>query len=465
MPSVIRVGGPTPPPPHPSIVARVEEMLATAERPLFSFEFFPPASEDAERTLWTTIRELEALSPDFVSVTYGANGSTRDRTINVTRKISQETILRTMGHLTCVSQSAQDVRRVVGAYADAGVRHILAIRGDPPGGPTAPWEQHPEGLTNATELVRLVASLGNFSIGVAAFPDIHPDKRDPELDARILVDKAEAGATFAITQLFFEPDRYFELVERVRAMGCDLPIIPGIQPVTNIKQIERFAELSGATLPESMVTRLRAHQDDPASVRAIGLEVATELSENLLDGGAPGLHFFTLNRSLATRAIHANLKLSRAQHLSRPGPTSPVSPSSASGFSLPPVEVVRRFWAARLDDDRDAMGALLDPGVSWRVVGDGVPGARTSDHREAVLDDLGSAGSGSWSHELTNLIVAGNQVVTELRATMHTADGPGTVFDLVAVMRIADGRVVECREYRGQAFARVSASVRDGGSS
>lgn len=299
------------PHPFPSIVPKIDEMLAVADRPLFSFEFFPPASVEAETTLWRTIRELEALAPDFISVTYGANGSTRDRTINVTRRISEETTLRTMGHLTCVSQSRQDVRRVVGAYADAGVRHILAVRGDPPGGPTAPWVQHPEGLRNATELVELIASLGDFCIGVAAFPDIHPDKMDPELDARILVEKAEAGASFAITQLFFEAEAYFELVERVRAHGCDLPIIPGIQPVTNVKQIERFAELSGAELPAPLVARLRAHAEDPASIRAIGIEVATKLCEDLLDGGAPGLHFFTLNRSTATRAIYANLQASR----------------------------------------------------------------------------------------------------------------------------------------------------------
>ncbi|MDO5500861.1 MAG: methylenetetrahydrofolate reductase [NAD(P)H] [Propionibacteriaceae bacterium] len=297
--------------PFPSIVPKVDELLASASRPLFSFEFFPPATAEAEATLWRTIRELEALAPDFISVTYGASGSTRDRTINVTRRISEETTLRTMGHLTVVSQSRQDVRRVVGAYADAGVRHILAVRGDPPGGPTAPWVQHPEGLRNATELVRLVSSLGDFCIGVAAFPDVHPEKYDAELDARILVDKAEAGAAFAITQLFFDPNSYFELVERVRSHGCDLPIIPGIQPVTNLKQIERFAELSGADLPPALVARLRTHAGDPASVRAIGIEVATQLCEELLDGGAPGLHYFTLNRSPATRAIYANLQASR----------------------------------------------------------------------------------------------------------------------------------------------------------
>lgn len=302
-------------PPFPSIVATIDELLAAADRPLVSFEFFPPATAEAESILWRSVRELERLTPDFISVTYGANGSTRDRTINVTRKISQETTLRTMGHLTCVSQSRQDVRRVVGAYADAGVRHILAVRGDPPGGPSAAWEPHPQGLHSATDLVRLVASLGDFCIGVAAFPDVR--NRDPQLDARILADKAEAGASFAITQLFFDPQPYFDLVDRVRALGCDLPIIPGIQPVTNIRQIERFAELSGADLPQKLVARLRTHEDDPESVRAVGIDVATELCESLIDGGAPGLHFFTLNRSRATRAIWGNLQASRPE-LTRP---------------------------------------------------------------------------------------------------------------------------------------------------
>lgn len=304
-----------PPPPHPSIIAKVDELLATADRPLYSFEFFPPANTPAERTLWQSVRELERLRPDFISVTYGANGSTRDRTITATRKISQETTLRTMGHLTCVNQSVQDLRRVIGSYADAGVRHILAVRGDPPGGPTAPWEQHPEGLANATEMVRLIKSLGDFCVGVAAFPD-HPD---PALAAQILVDKAEAGAAFAITQLFFDPFAYFELVDRVRSMGCYLPIIPGIMPVTNLGQIERFAEMSGTQVPDHLVRRLHSVADDPESVRAVGIDAATTLCEALLDGGAPGLHFFTLNRSRATRAIYANLRVSRPNGTRSPG--------------------------------------------------------------------------------------------------------------------------------------------------
>ncbi|OYN95846.1 methylenetetrahydrofolate reductase [NAD(P)H] [Enemella evansiae] len=285
----------------------IAELLAASDRPLFSFEFFPPASEEAARTLWQTVRQLEPLGPDFVSVTYGANGSTRDRTINVTRQIARETTLRTMGHLTCVSQSRDDIRRVVGAYADAGIRHILAVRGDPPGGPTAPWQAHPDGLRNATELVELVASLGDFCVGVAAFPDVHPEHHDPELDARILVDKANAGADFAITQLFFTARSYFELVDRVRSLGCDIPIIPGIMPVTNLRQIERFAELSGAALPTGVTDRLLA-ADGPDAVRAEGVRIGTELADELLAGGVPGLHFFTQNRSRASREIHSRLQ-------------------------------------------------------------------------------------------------------------------------------------------------------------
>lgn len=284
----------------------IADLLATSKRPLFSFELFPAKDEEQQRVLWQTVRELESLGPDFVSVTYGANGSSRDRTIRATEAIAENTTLRSMAHLTCASQSREQLRRVIGSYAAAGVKHVLTIRGDMPGGPTVPWESHPQGLRNATELVEMVRELGDFCVGVAAFPDIHPERSDPDLDARILVAKARAGASFAITQLFFTAQRYFNLVDRVRSLGCDLPIIPGIMPVTGISQIERFAELSGAALPEPVVTRLRA-AEGPEQVRAVGADLATELSEELLAGGAPGLHFITMNRSRATREIYARL--------------------------------------------------------------------------------------------------------------------------------------------------------------
>ena len=292
---------------RPGRAPTVAQLLEAGERPLVSFELFPAKDPEQHRQLWTTIRELESLGPDFVSVTYGASGSTRDRTVTATQQIAEQTTLRPMAHLTAASQSRDELRHVVGAYASVGIRHVMAIRGDMPGGPTVPWEPHPEGLTNATELVSLVAGLGDFCIGVAAFPDLHPQGRDADLDARLLVAKQRAGASFAITQLFFTARHYFDLVARVRALGSDLPIIPGIMPVTRISQIERFADLSGAELPRFVTDRLREVGHDPTLVRAAGVDLATELSEELLAGGAPGLHFITMNRSPATREIYARL--------------------------------------------------------------------------------------------------------------------------------------------------------------
>jgi len=299
MPGRERVWRPRPP--------SIAELLAVGHRPLFSFEFFPPKDEIQQRQLWQTVRELESLGPDFVSVTYGASGTTRERTIRATEAIAMHTTLRSMAHLTCASQSRDELRRVIGSYAAAGIHHVLAIRGDMPGGLRVQWEPHPEGLDNATELVALVHELGQFCIGVAAFPDAHPERNDFDLDARVLVAKAAAGASFAITQLFFTADDYFALVSRVRALGCELPIIPGIMPITNVRQVTRFAELSGAALPRSVTDRINEVADDDDQVRRVGIQIGTEMSEELLSRGAPGLHFFTQNRSRATREIYANL--------------------------------------------------------------------------------------------------------------------------------------------------------------
>jgi len=290
--------------PAPSI----PDVLAGGDHPTMSFEFFPPKDDAGTAQLVETISGLDPLRPDFVSVTYGASGSTRARTIDATRLIKTRTDALTMAHLTCASQSVAEISGAIDAYAEAGVTHILAVRGDPAGGPTAPWEKHPDGLDNATDLVRLIKASGNFRVGVAAFPDAHPEHHDFDLDARILADKEQAGAEFAITQLFFDADAYFRLVERVRATGCQLPIIAGIMPVTSVTQIERFATFSGADLPAPLVARLHAVADDPAAVRAVGLQVATELCDRLLAGGAPGLQFFTQNRSRATAEILATLR-------------------------------------------------------------------------------------------------------------------------------------------------------------
>lgn len=285
----------------------IRELLGTGER-AFSFEFFPPRTPEAEETLWRAIREIEQLRPTFVSITYGAGGSTRDGTIRVTERVAQDTSLTPLGHLTCVAHSRDELRSVIGAYAGAGVRNVLALRGDPPGGPTKPWVAHPEGMNHAVQLVELVRSLGDFCVGVAAFPDKHPEAADLESDARVLAAKAAAGADFAITQMFFGADDYFRLVDRAAALGSEIPVLPGIMPVTNIKQIQRMADLTGMALPAPVTDRLLAVEDDPAAVREVGVEIATELCDRLLAGGAPGIHFITLNRSTATREVYRNLQ-------------------------------------------------------------------------------------------------------------------------------------------------------------
>lgn len=279
------------------------DLLSQADRPLYSFEFFPPRSEEEEGMLLRSVAALAPLGPDFVSVTYGATGSRRDRTIHATREIAKIGNPMTVGHLTCVDQSKADIAEALNAYAEVGVNNILAVRGDMPGG--GEWRAHPDGLRNATELVEFVKSEGDFCVGVAAFTSPHPDSRDADLDARILIEKEEAGADYAITQLFFDSRDYFAMVERVHALGSEIPIIAGIMPLTVISQIERFEDLSGQPLPPDFVARLRAA--DPAEVRGLGLAHAVQMCRELIDGGAPGLQFFTQNRSKATRQVLAEV--------------------------------------------------------------------------------------------------------------------------------------------------------------
>ncbi len=281
------------------------QQLRMAARPSFSFEFFPPKDDLGEQRLWSAVRELEPLQPTFVSVTYGAGGSTQERTVRMTKRLARETTLTPVGHLTCVGSSVQQLRQVIGQYADAGVRNVLALRGDPPSG--APWSRHPQGLNYASELVELLQASGNFCVGVAAFPDIHPESPDSEFDAQILVAKAAAGAKFAITQMFFDPASYIDLVSRVTAGGANLPIIPGLMPITSVQQITRVAALVGAEVPAWVVSRLHRAGTNPAAMRAEGIAMATELAQSLLDAGAPGIHFYTLNTSSATLEIYRNL--------------------------------------------------------------------------------------------------------------------------------------------------------------
>ncbi|NYI76511.1 methylenetetrahydrofolate reductase [NAD(P)H] [Nocardioides panzhihuensis] len=275
----------------------------------FSFEFFPPKDEAGEEQLWNAIRALEPYRPTFVSVTYGAGGSTRDKTVAITGRIAAETELLPVAHLTCVGHTRDEVAAILDSYAAQGVTHVMALRGDPADGPRAEWTPTAGGLDYAIDVVRLARERGDFRIGVAAFPEGHPSAESIEADADVLVAKAEAGAEFAVTQMFFRAADYFGLVDRVRARDVDIPILPGIMPILNLAAIRRQSELIGAEVPEEIVERLTAAGPEPADIRAEGIAVAAELCQELLDGGAPGLHFYTLNRSRATLEIFAKLNV------------------------------------------------------------------------------------------------------------------------------------------------------------
>jgi methylenetetrahydrofolate reductase (NADPH) len=289
---------------------RIDQILAGADEPVFSFEFFPPKTDEGEQNLRRALGELRELEPDFVSVTYGAGGSTRGLTLALTKWIKQDLGIEAMAHLSCVGATRDELCVILDSLADAGIENVLALRGDPPRG-DAEWQPHPGGLRYSSELAALIAERYPAAVGAACFPEVHPDAPNMASDLRFLKHKVDCGASFLITQLFFDNEAYFRFVDEARAVGIDVPIIPGIMPITDVGQIKRFTDMCGANIPQTLLEQLEQRADCPEAVLQLGVSYATLQCAELLARGAPGIHFYTLNRSPATRAILAALRLLR----------------------------------------------------------------------------------------------------------------------------------------------------------
>jgi len=289
---------------------RIDELYSGATEPVFSFEFFPPKTEEGEQNLYDALKQLRELQPAFVSVTYGAGGSTRDKTIEIVSRIRAEYGLEAMAHFTCVGATETQLRETLDQMVAAGLENVLALRGDPPVGQEE-WTKTDGGLEYSRELVELIRDNYGFSIGAACFPETHIHATSPDDDLRYLKEKVDAGAQFLISQLFFDNAKYFEFVDRARAIGIDVPIVPGIWPITNVAQIQRVTKLSACSLPGQLLEELHARAGEPEAVVQFGVAYATLQCAELLAGGAPGVHFYTLNRSPATRAILSALRLTR----------------------------------------------------------------------------------------------------------------------------------------------------------
>ena len=285
---------------------RIADRLKQRE-PVFSFEFFPPKTPEAVERLYATARALKGLNPTFVSVTYGAGGSTRDLTVDLVTRMKHELGLETMAHLTCVGHTKEELAEVLDRLAAGGIENVLALRGDPPKGQTQ-FVRPEGGFGYGQELARFIKTRYAFCVAGAAYPEKHVDAPDADTDLRHLKEKVESGAEFLITQLFFDPDDYFRFVERARAIGIAVPIIPGLMPVTNVAQIHRFTSMCGARVPDSLRDLLDRVKDDDTAVIAVGVEWASDQARRLLAGGAPGVHFYTLNRSHSSQMVVQNLR-------------------------------------------------------------------------------------------------------------------------------------------------------------
>jgi len=279
-------------------------------RPTISFEFFPPKDNQGESNLHATIEALKKFNPDFVTLTYGAGGSTRDRTVRIAAEIILRHQIPTMAHLTCVGSTRDELTEILREYTNAGVKDLLALRGDPVGGPTSEWISTPGGFDYADQLVDLATKVGGFNVGVAAFPDVHPASHGNfQQDIDVLLRKEELGATFAITQFVFDSERYAQLLFTLRDRGSKLTLYPGIMPVTNYMQIVRMLELSGGTMPSATRLKFARYQNDPASIKELGIEVAARICEEVFEVGAEGFHFYTLNSALATSQVVSALSM------------------------------------------------------------------------------------------------------------------------------------------------------------
>jgi methylenetetrahydrofolate reductase (NADPH) len=307
---------------------RINEILA-AESPVFSFEFFPPKTEAGEQNLYRALDELKPLQPSFVSVTYGAGGSSRSKTIEIVKRIKEDFGLEAMAHFTCVGATVPELRDTLDEMQRAGIDNVLALRGDPPEGQEA-WTKTDGGLEYSSELVELIGGDYEFAIGAACFPETHIHAESAESDLRYLAEKVRSGVDFLITQMFFDNNFYFDFVRRARAVGIGVPIIPGIMPITRVGQVERMASMCGSAIPEGLRAELRAREDDAEAVLDFGVANATLQCAELLAAGAPGIHFYTLNRSPATRAILSALKLARPWERAI-YPASISSPSATRG--------------------------------------------------------------------------------------------------------------------------------------